>query len=72
MRKGTKAKIERQTRALARFGMIVERDWRTACRPHTNIKRFADEDAFAGYFARKIREKSSLKVRLRHAARHGA
>jgi len=68
MRKGTKAKIERQKRALERFSMIPQVGWEKACRPRTNIKRFKDEDAYAGYFANKIHEKSALQVRLRNAA----
>lgn len=68
MRKGTKAKIERQKRALARFTRFTQVDWQKHCRPGTNIKRFATEDDYADYFARKLTEHASLQVRLRNAA----
>ncbi len=67
MRNGTKALIERRKRAMARFEMVRQVDWEGACFPNTNIKRWKTEDEYAAYFARKIKERSALTVRLRNA-----
>lgn len=67
MRKGTKARIERQKRALARFSMVHQVAWEAALLPNTYIRRFKDEDAYAVYYARKIQEKSALQVRIQKA-----
>lgn len=66
IRCGTKARIERQKRALARLQVVPQSSWETACWPQTNIKRFRDEDHYADYYARKLTERSSLRVSLHH------
>lgn len=63
-RRGTRARIERRKRAMARLSIIPERDWKIAVQPNTNIRRFKDEDEFATYFARKNQERSALQVKL--------
>lgn len=61
MRKGTKARIARQKRALER--LIIRKE--PGFYP---FGPFADEDAYAAYYARKIHEKSALQVRTKNAA----
>lgn len=57
----TKAKQQRQKSAWARFS-ILKAD---ACKPHTNIRRFKDEDAHEVYLVRKNREKAALKAAVK-------
>lgn len=57
----TKAKQQRQKRALERF-IILKRD---AFKPLTNIRRFKSDDEYEAYVARKVRERSALHVAVR-------
>jgi len=60
----TKAKQQRQLRALQRFHVFKRDDvW-----PHVNIRRFRTDEEWEVYVVRKMREKAALTAAMRDAA----